>query len=111
MSTTVQQTAAGTDDVAPTERNSEREWLSAKEVAKLFRVSERRVHLAVRAGELRAAILDSRGRIVCHRNWARTWIEQLADRGAPANQPGGQPSTVHDFKRAAAADGNGDGHR
>jgi hypothetical protein len=108
MGTTVQQQSAAASDAAPAERTSEREWLSAKEVAKLFRVSERRVHQAVRAGELRAAILDSRGRIVCHRNWARSWIEQLADRSASANPPGGQPSTVHDFKRAAAGDRNGD---
>jgi hypothetical protein len=40
------------------------------------------VHQAVRRGELRAAVLDSRGRIVVHRAWARNWLEKLADRAA-----------------------------
>jgi hypothetical protein len=71
------QPAAATD-VAPAERSSEHEWLTAAEVGELVRVSQRRVHLAVRRGELRAAIVDRRGSIRVHVNWAFHWLALLS---------------------------------
>jgi hypothetical protein len=103
MSASVQQPAAAAD-AAPAEHSSVREWLSAREVAQLIGVSQRRVHQAVRRGELRAAVLDSRGRIVVHRNWARAWLERLADDHAFAGTPDGRRDTAADFKCRAAGD-------
>ena len=87
-----------------------REWLSAREIGALVRVSQRHVHQAVRRGELRAALLDSRGRITCHINWVRAWLERLADERASAGQPDGQSSTAADFKSIAAGDRNDEGN-
>jgi hypothetical protein len=107
---TILQPAAAPDQVAPADLGSSREWLSARDVAQLLGISPRRVHQAVHRGELRAAVLDTRGRIVVHRAWARTWLEQLADRGAPAKHAGERSSVVRDFKVAAIGDCNDDGN-
>ena len=56
------------------------DWLSVGQAAAIPRCSERRIHLAVRAGELRAAVIDGRGTIRIHRGWLRAWLEQLAER-------------------------------
>ena len=87
------------------------EWCTAAEVAAMARTSQRRVHQAVRRGELRAATVDARGTLRIHRSWVRQWLEQLADRtSAPACSPDGRRSNVRDFKAAAANDRNGTGH-
>jgi excisionase family DNA binding protein len=57
------------------------DWLSVRQAAAIPRCSERRIHDAVRAGELRAAAIDGRGTLRIHRRWLRAWLEKLADRG------------------------------
>jgi hypothetical protein len=56
------------------------DWLKVGELARIARVSERRVHQAVRDGELRAAVVDRRGTLRIHRRLGHSWLERLADR-------------------------------
>lgn len=68
--------AAAVHDTAPAHNNGD--WLTVREAGAIARVSSRRIHAAVRRGELRAACVDGRGRLVLHRVWVNRWLSQLA---------------------------------
>src|SRR5688500_17731225 len=90
--------------------NFTREWCTAAEAASIARVSTRRVHAAVHAGQLRAAVVDARGTVRVHRNWIAAWLERLADEHPSANQPSGRLSLVSARSTDDAPDRNGDGN-
>lgn len=61
-------------------RSKSTPWRSAAECAEVARVSARRIHRAIREGELRAAVVDARGTRRIHDSWLFQWLEGLADR-------------------------------
>jgi excisionase family DNA binding protein len=53
-------------------------WLTTKEACARARVSKRVIYDAVKAGRLRAAIIDGRGDYRFREEWIDAWIESLA---------------------------------
>jgi hypothetical protein len=87
------------------------DWLTAAECAEIARCSARRIHHAIAAGRLRAAVIDARGTVRVYAPWLQTYLEQLADARPPASQPGGRSTAIRDFKVVAAGDCNAERNR
>jgi excisionase family DNA binding protein len=106
---TVPRNPAAAADAAPAQNEATDEWLTVRESAAIARVSEKQIRAAVHRGELRAACVDGRGRLILHRAWIARWLTGLSE--ASVRQTEGRSAVIADFKAVAAGDGNEDGKR
>jgi excisionase family DNA binding protein len=62
-----------TETAAPTE-NSATTWLTVADAANRIKASRASIYRAIRNGELKAAVVNSRGDMRIHDSWIDQWL-------------------------------------